>query len=93
MSLTTTAMLLLAAVQVADVLTTYRILRDGGRELNPVVRYVIERLGLKRAMAVKVVFVMGLAFMAHPWPMILWGMVVISAIPVFYNVRQLKEKS
>lgn len=39
------ALALFAALQVADIATTLLILNNGGRELNPVVKWFIDRLG------------------------------------------------
>lgn len=43
---------LLLALQVADGRTTYLVLSRGGRELNPLMRYAIEKLGLARALII-----------------------------------------
>ena len=48
--LTIALLALLLALQVLDGWTTYRLLANGGRELNPLMRYAIERLGLARAL-------------------------------------------
>ena len=33
-------------LQVADAVTTYTVLDQGGRELNPVMRYVMDKMGM-----------------------------------------------
>lgn len=38
--------ILLLALQLADAYLTWRLLRAGGRELNPLVRFLIDRIGL-----------------------------------------------
>ena len=39
------ALAIFIALQVSDIITTLLILRNGGRELNPVVKCFIDRLG------------------------------------------------
>ena len=41
----TLAAILLTLLQVFDGWTTYKILRLGGRDLNPVVRWIMEKIG------------------------------------------------
>ena len=47
------------AISIADVLTTERVMRKGGREANPVMRWLMERLGRGGAYAVKLVVALG----------------------------------
>lgn len=50
---------LLTALQVADAFLTVKILKGGGQELNPVMRWVMGKLGVVGAMAaVKTPFVL-----------------------------------
>lgn len=42
---------LVILLQAADAYLTWRILRGGGRELNPVMRYLIARLGVVPGLA------------------------------------------
>ena len=50
---------LLIALQVADAFLTVKILKDGGQELNPVMRWVMGKLGVVNALAaVKTPFVL-----------------------------------
>lgn len=49
----------LFALQIADAVTTKRVLERGGRELNPVVRWLIEKLGVTGGLAAKVIFASG----------------------------------
>lgn len=41
-----TVLLILLILQLADGWTTYRILSEGGREKNPVVRWLMNRIGM-----------------------------------------------
>ena len=50
---------LLTALQVADAFLTVKILKGGGQELNPVMRWVMSKLGVVNALAaVKTPFVL-----------------------------------
>jgi hypothetical protein len=49
--------ILLSLLQVADAATTYKILNNGGRELNPVMDWLFKRFGMLNVLAVKVVLV------------------------------------
>lgn len=42
---------LVVALQAADGFLTWRVLRAGGRELNPVVRFLMDRLGIVPGLA------------------------------------------
>jgi hypothetical protein len=42
---------LVATLQVADAYLTWRLLTNGGRELNPIVRILMERLGIVAGLA------------------------------------------
>lgn len=60
-----------AALQVADIALTLHILAHGGRELNPVARWFMARLGrlggLVAIKAVTALFVIGGALVAHAY--------------------------
>ena len=56
--------LALFAAQIADVVTTNRVVASGGRELNPVMRWVMEKAGDQWAV-VKVVAALAIA--AYLW--------------------------
>lgn len=44
--------LILIAALIADVVTTVKVIQSGGREVNPVQRWFIDRLGLWSGLAV-----------------------------------------
>lgn len=47
----------LSILQVVDIVTTYRIIKAGGRECNPIMAAILERIGvLKGLILVKAVF-------------------------------------
>jgi hypothetical protein len=49
--------ILLSLLQVADAATTYKILNNGGRELNPVMNWLFKRFGMLNVLVVKVILV------------------------------------
>lgn len=92
MTLPLLLLLALALLQAADAWTTWRILSDGGRELNPAMRYAIEQAGLIPALVAKGVIVVALAWaFCLPYPWILAGLVAFYAGAVTFNCRSIKR--
>lgn len=85
-----TLLILLAALQAADIYTTRRILLAGGREMNPAVRWLIGRFGLMPALIVSkaAVMVVAVAFLL-PYPWLLGVLCVFYAGIVAYNWKSL----
>jgi hypothetical protein len=74
---------LLTVLQFADAYTTHIILSRGGRENNPLMRSLFERLGILPAMAVMkglVILAAGVAVVLAPVPA-QWA---IAAVCIFY---------
>jgi nitrate/nitrite transporter NarK len=66
--------IVLAILQAADAWLTYRIIDAGGRELNPVMRFLIARLGLVPGLLlpkVALLVLLALFLPAHPVFMLL----------------------
>lgn len=82
---------ILGALQILDWYTTVTILEQGGRELNPVVRRLMDALGVEPALAVKSVLVMvcGMWLLAYPAGLVL--LVALYAGVVGWNLTQLKK--
>lgn len=85
-TLATILFALLAALQIGDWITTARVLRrPGGRERNPLVRWLMERISLHPALALKAGLVTAigwvLAAVATP-PAIAHGL--LAALCAFY---------
>jgi hypothetical protein len=77
----------------ADGWTTYRILRSGGRELNPVIKWLVERIGLLPALIVTRAVGAGLV-----WSLVLGGawyviavLDLIFAYTVYNNVMVMRK--
>lgn len=79
------------ALQVADWWLTTRILAQGGSELNPVLRWVIERGGTGALLAVKLLIGGGAMWLLRPYPYIVAAACAVYAGIVVWNYRQLKR--
>ena len=69
--------------QLTDWHSTKIVLDKGGKELNPVVRWIISKVGMKGLAVVKVTAIAGFAAIAYPqeWPLIL-TLVAFGAISI-----------
>ena len=92
--------LLLLALQVADWWTTRRILAAGGKELNVVVRWLINRIGYEWGLivvkgTVAALLLVGLFItteMVWWWPWALAALTVYYAAIVVWNLIQLRKQ-
>ncbi len=83
-------LILLVALQVADAYLTWRVLAAGGRELNPVVRFLIGRLGLVPGLAVaKLTLTILSVLFLFDQPLVLLGAVGLYVWVVDHNIKQL----
>lgn len=81
----------LALLQALDAWTTWRILGAGGRELNPVMRWVMAQIGVVPALVVKGVGVAVIGWVVFvPWPWVLGGVVLFYVGVVVFNFRSIK---
>ena len=81
---------LLATLQVADIYTTRRILLAGGKELNPVMRYLIRQVGLLPALLGTKITIMTVCWFAlMPFPEVLGALCVFYAGIIWFNQRSL----
>jgi hypothetical protein len=81
----------LGALQIADWYTTVTILDGGGRELNPVMRKLMEWLGTEPALAIKGVLVIVCGAFLLPYPAALVLLVAVYAGVVAWNVWQMTK--
>ena len=51
-----------AILQIADGVTTFKIIKAGGCELNPVVKYAIENIGLVQGLVIAKAISIGLGY-------------------------------
>lgn len=59
---------LLAVLQVADLWTTYRFLKLGGREANPIGRWLFDKVGWPGVIAAKLAVTVGVSAYVLNWP-------------------------
>lgn len=87
-------LILFTLLQLADVWTTLEVLKRGGREANPIVRYFIEHYGAKEALiGLKVALAV---FLAAVWPHVTWqllaGLNVFFALVVWSNYEVMRGR-
>lgn len=81
----------LCCLVIADGILTYEILCRGGKELNPVVRWAIEKLGIVEGL-VLTRMVLVLVFIVSVQSMPAWGffaLIVFYAFVIAHNAKQL----
>ena len=84
----TVALAAYALAQIADVVTTNRALRSGGREANPVIRWAMARTG--RAWPLVKAAITGAAaagIVTQAGPLWLWPVTVLTAAVAWWNTR------
>jgi hypothetical protein len=83
------AIAILAALQVADIYTTHRVLANGGRELNPLLAKLFARFGILQMLIPLKLSFLALAYLYIPegW---VWGLSALYALIVANNVRQMR---
>lgn len=77
---------LLVALQLADIATTIRILRAGGVELNPVMRWLMRFGALWIILKLVMVAIAAVGLYGNPW---IWAAVAMQVAVVAYNLRSL----
>jgi hypothetical protein len=84
------ALILLALTQVGDAATTLAILKRGGRELNPLVRWLMDKATPLTAMVGKGVATVAVGTMLEP--VYVLAMAALTAAVVGWNLWQLNQK-
>lgn len=81
--------ILVVALQAADGFLTWRILRAGGRELNPLVKFFMDRLGFVPGLVVAKLVPVAVAIYVHGQLVPLLVIAAVYAWVVLHNWRQL----
>lgn len=81
-------------VQLGDAATTYHIVHRGGRELNPLLRGLIQRLGLVPALLLtKIIILAATAYADHRYALG-WGvyapLIALQLSAVAFNLRSMR---
>ena len=83
--------MLLAVLQIGDVLTTEKILKNG-RELNPIMNYLFKQFGINKVLIVKAIVVVLLGIMLlELYPIVLIPLCVLYIGVVAWNGYQLRK--
>ena len=82
------ATIVLMALLAADAWLTVAIIRAGGLEMNPIVRWFIAKLGLLPGLTVSRAIVLVLAVL---WPSAIWALIGAYAAVVLWNWRQWRK--
>lgn len=81
---------LLTALQLADVYTTRRILIAGGKELNPMMRWLIRKLGVMPGLIIPKAFLLILAYIVLlPYPWVLGALCGLYVGVLVHNAKSL----
>lgn len=89
--MTSILILLLIALNVADVLLTLRNIKQGGRELNPLLAWLMTRIGIKPALIVSKTILLAAAVLVLRSPAIITILCLAYAAVVWHNWRQLRQ--
>lgn len=80
---------LFCLIQFLDVWTTLAILKKGGRELNPVVKKLIDKFGAKEALIGSKVLLVGAFVLLQPPDWLWWAVSGITGLVVLNNLNVL----
>lgn len=86
----TALLAILILLQIADGLTTYAIIKRGGTERNPAVRWVMAKLGMIPALIAVKAWAVGLLFVLYLIPNGIYGMIPLALLygwVIWNNVR------
>ena len=82
-------MIALGALLLLDAGLTFSIIRNGGREMNPIVKWFIAKFGLLPGLIGSRAIVLVLAIM---WPSARWALIGAYAAAVLWNWRQWRKE-
>jgi hypothetical protein len=86
------SLLVLAILQLCDGLLTARVLARGGWELNPVMHYLMDKLGITAGLILpKLVLTVLLWLYVSNYPLVLVLLVITYLIVVVHNWQQLSK--
>jgi len=88
-------LILIILLQAADIYTTLRVLSQGGREMNKLLKWLMDRIGVLPALLVsKAVVIGGFVYLYFGADLVFYpvvgGLAVVYAIVVWHNYREIK---
>jgi len=84
--------ILIGALQIGDVLTTEKILGNGGKELNPVMNWLFTEFGMHNVLLTKAVLITSLAIILDTVaPVALIPIAVMYIGVVGWNLNQIRK--
>ena len=84
-------LILFGFLQVADGYTTYKLLSNGGRELNPVMRWVMDKLGMVQGLVLMKLLTIGLVAAAFSEALTFWLCVLYICVVGWNTYNLLKD--
>ena len=94
MDLILALLLVFVVLQILDLYTTYKIISNGGQELNPVMRWVIQKFGLVTGISsAKAIFVAMLFLLWYSSKLPLWFIIAADIAYVgviIFNYKSIK---
>lgn len=82
----------LAVLQIFDAWLTHQILLRGGRELNPLMRWAIQKAGVLPGLLVPKALVMGALLYAQPPVWLMGALVALHMAVCGYNLSQMERR-
>ena len=83
---------LFGALQIGDLLTTEKILNQGGKELNPVMNFLFHRFGMHKILVSKVLLMITFGIiLAEILPVALLLLVFVYIGVVGWNLNQIRK--
>ena len=82
--------ILLIALNIFDSYSTYKILRAGGKEVNPVMNFLIQKLGLVWALVISKLLVL-VCISVLVWLEIVYLLVILVCIYAYVAVNNFRE--
>jgi hypothetical protein len=83
---------LIGALQIGDVLTTEKILGNGGKELNPIMNWLFTKFGMRNVLIIKSILVTEMAFFTGLYlPEGLISIAVVCTAIVVWNLNVIRK--
>lgn len=81
----------IALLQIGDVLTTEKILGNGGKELNPIMAWCFNKFGMHNTLVVKAVVVISVCVLISSSILALVAIAILYTGVVGWNLNQIRK--